>query len=625
MIAQIIPAKRGPLRLAILDYIVPPELEALIRVNQLVTIPLRSKEEFGIVLSLIDKSAVASELKTILGLVHEQPFLDARQISFLQELALLYHTSLGFILKSNLPPLQKRKLKKLPAFELPTTAPTRVATKPYVFTYQTVAEKNDYLVKNIGDLPAGRQVSQTLILVPEVADVVRIFDALPPTAQKNTLTITSDLSVKEQFDVWVALWRQEKTIVIGTRAALFLPFTNLTTIIVDNESHESHKSWDMNPRFHAREAALLLARHHSARTHLIAHTLSAETYYFAKHDVYETVGALAPANRTSSYLIINSRDERRAGNTAHLSETVLEALDRPGSIFLFCQRRGTMSHISCRDCDNVLTCPRCTRSLTYYYKQSELLCHHCYYRQPMIETCAKCGGANIAFFGAGTDAIASQLKKIRPNERRPIIVIDQNTTRTKLPDGDVILVGTQYAWSSIPWERLTIFAFVDADTLLFIPEYRLTERIYCTIRDARFLLPSSAELVIQTNHPEHAVFTNLTNPEAFYTTELAERRAFHYPPYQYLLKIYLGGMSEAAATGEMGRVYTALTRLTEIAKTATITKPFAIFPLFQKGRFWQAMLVKLPYGSYKRDWKQIVATLPENAKVDPNPLTIFGL
>lgn len=620
MIAQIIPAKRGTLRLAMFDYLVPAELESVIKPGQLVLIPLRSKDEFGVIFKLTDIATIdLSRLKSLKSIVNEAPILSQAQLAFLIDMAELYHTSLGYLLKNNLIPLQKRKLKTLIAPTVPH-APQRNIQKPVLFSYGNVAEKKAYLEKIIDPK------QQTAIIVAEVHEAKRVKKLLPEELQKHCIIITSEQSVKETFENWVAVWRGEKTIIIGTRSALFLPYFDLFTIIIDNEGNDSHKSWDAAPRFHAREGAFILAKHHGSAVHLISHTPSVESYYFAKHGVYETATTLLPTTETKKFHIRNVRDERRGGNYMHISTDVLEAIQQQrGSIFLFCHRRGTMSHVSCRDCGNVLVCPRCTRSLTYHHHIQALMCHHCGYGQKMIVTCQKCNGMNIALFGAGTDAIAGQLAKVLPNEKRPIITIDQDKDTVKLPDGDAIYVGTHYAWSSIPWEKIQTMVFVDADTPLFIPEYRLAERLWNEMRDANYLLPDTAELFIQTTHPEHTVFTSLYEPEKFYETELFDRRVFKYPPYQYLLKIFIGGMSETKSKTDIDKLYLHLEKLTDMAKNCTITKPFALSPLLQKGQFWHAILIKIPYSSYKKYWKQIVAALPETCKVDPNPQSIFSL
>lgn len=620
MIAHIIPAKRGTLRLAMFDYLVPTELEGIIKPGQLVTIPLRSKEEFGVVFALAEKGDFdPTRLKSMTAIVNEAPILSHNQLAFLVDMSELYHTSLGYLLKNNLLPLQKRKLKSLIAPTI-SHAPVRAIKKPVLFSYGTVAEKKAYLEKIINPK------EQTAIIVAEVHEIERVRNLLPKELQQHCVTMTSDLSVKDSFEAWVQVWRGEKTIIIGTRSALFLPYFDLTNIIIDNEGNDSHKSWDAAPRFHAREGAFLLAKYHGAAVHLIAHTPSVESYYFAKHNVYETATTLLPTTDTKKFHIRNVRDERRGGNYMHISTDVLEAIQQQrGSIFLFCHRRGTMSHVSCRDCGNVLVCPRCTRSLTYHHHTQSLLCHHCGYGQKMILACQKCNGMNIALFGAGTDAIAGQLAKVLTNEKRPIITIDQDKEEQKIPEGDAIYVGTHYAWSSIPWDKIQTMVFVDADTPLFIPEYRLAERLWNEMRDANYLLPDTAELFIQTTHPEHSVFTSLYQPDKFYEIELFDRKVFKYPPYQYLLKIFIGGMSEAKSKADIDKLYLHLEKLTEMAKNCTITKPFALSPLLQKGQFWHAILIKIPYGSYKKYWKQIVAALPETCKVDPNPQSIFSL
>jgi crossover junction endodeoxyribonuclease RuvC len=282
MIAHVIPAKRMPLSLPFFDYTVSEPDQSRIKIGQLVKIPFRNTEEFGIVYEIDAQTPIKTKpLKTISSIVFEQPLLHKQQLDFLTEISDFYHVSLGFLIKTNLPPLQKRKLEKLKsviATHNITTTPVGTISKPQLCIYRTPTEKTDTLIKKITE-----HTDQTLILVPEMSAIKKITDILPPEIVERLSIITSELNPKELFAAWFAIWSGEKKIIIGTRAALFLPWQNLEHIILDDEGNPNYKSWDMAPRLHTRDAALFLAKNHRAHTTLLSHTPAVETLFFVKN------------------------------------------------------------------------------------------------------------------------------------------------------------------------------------------------------------------------------------------------------------------------------------------------------------------------------------------------------
>ena len=168
-------------------------------------------------------------------------------------------------------------------------------------------------------------------------------------------------------------------------------------------------------------------------------------------------------------------------------------------------------------------------------------------------------------------------------------------------------------------------AFVDADTPLFVPEYRSTEHLWDLLRDAAFRMNETGALYVQTNHPEHPVYANLPNPEAFYAVELEQRKIFGYPPHKYLLKLFFGAATKESGKAEGERLFRQHGGLTKGPTDIKITPPLELFPPFQKGRYWQAIILKLSYADYKQQLRAIMKIVPETWKVDPNPNTLLSL
>ncbi|MBU1613001.1 primosomal protein N', partial [Patescibacteria group bacterium] len=530
MIAEVIPARRMPVCLPFFNYSIPENLRDNILVGQLVKIPLRSKIEFGVVKRIINENNI--KLKEIDEIVCKSPILSASQLDFLQDVSGFYKTSLGFLLKQNLLPLQKRKIQKffLKDFvgnesgkEILNTKADSQMSKPKLHIFQNLEERSKMLERLLA-----RQ-GQILFLVPEVSDIERIIAEMPQIFRSESIVITSDLSEKEMFERWLEIWQGKKRIIIGTRVAFFMPWYNLKTIIVDDEANINHKSWDMAPRLHARDAALFLSRHHNATLHLISHTPSVESYFFAQKDIFALQGELQPTSNMP--IVVNMNDERQWQNFGILSKEVKNRINdaKNEDVFLFINRLGTCGYLACRDCGEAMLCDKCGRALTFLKDTNQFRCNNCHTVQQPLVTCPKCKGQNIRTFAVGTQAVEVEINKLFSD--RTILRVDSdadNLEKLKTPEAKII-IGTQFAWSHINWKRIKLLIFVDIDSSLFIPEYKAAEELWQKLRSALFNM-KNGEVVLQTRKPEHTVFSYIHQPESFYENELKERRALRYPP-----------------------------------------------------------------------------------------------
>lgn len=616
MFAQVIPAKRGKVSLPFFDYKVPEQLEKTLMVGQLVKIPLRKSLELGIIKSLSSTPEVAlKNLKEIDSIYIEHPLLSPDTLNFLEEISVLYHCSLGSLVKSNLPPLQKRKLSKINNSLFPTIS--KSPSKPISKVYSSFKEKIQYIKENVS------KDGQTLIIVPEVQDIQRIANYF----DEEVVQISSYLSVKDYFSAWFKIWKGEIKIIIGTRRALFLSFHKLTTIILDNDAHPSHKSWDSAPRFNARDAALIAIKHYGVQLHVINFNPSVESYFFSKENIFRINGALVSEIKKTPQ-IIDFRAEARAKNFSPLSIPLQEELqESKTSVFLYCNRRGSNAFCMCRDCGNVNTCPNCKRPLVYHESQGLLLCHHCNVKQPMNPVCGVCGGINLARYGAGVEEVYKHVRKLLPRDQREIVQIEGSETMlSKISfDREQIIIGTQLAWNYINWEKLGLMAFIDADIPLYVPEFRSVENAWQLLCDASYRLPKNCSFLVQTNKPEHLVYSSLYDPKEFFEKELELRKTFGYPPFQYLLKLFYGGDSKPAASREAQNLKNTLAQLTKGRSDIKISAPLEMLPSISRGKYWQVIIIKLPYSNYKQLSRMILKIVPEDWKVDPNPLTLLTL
>lgn len=614
-----------PLSLPFLDYSVPEEIKNNIKIGQLVKIPFRNKEEFGVILDIKSSDVAGAKIKLIKEIVFAEPILSKKQLGFLVDISEFYHASLGFLLKGNLLPLQTRKLKKVSPSDKNTSATAGKPGKPFVFIHKNEDERKNIILEKLGTASG-----QSLILVPELTAIQAVLDILPENILARAVAITSELTDKELFTKWLQVWSGEKDIVVGTRTALFFPWFNLTNIILTDEGNANYKSWDMAPRFHTRDAALFLSKHHGAALSLLSHTLSIESYYFAKNKVYDTTSDLEIQSINKTTEIVDMKSEWRGGNRSLMSIDVLDEFkkNKTGDVVFFLNKRGTSGYVGCGDCDHVTKCPNCKLSLTYHQNKNILNCHYCKFSEPMTPVCKKCHGVNVSTHGAGTQLAEELINKITAKtlDPRPIIRVDSDEKDlAKLAgDGDRIIICTQLAWGHLSWSKIKLFVFLDADAPLFIPEYKIIENLWQQLRDVQYKLPATSGFFVQTGHPEHLVFKSLYEPNTFYSEQLAERRILGYPPYKYMLKLLASDPKSAIVEKEAGVVKTKLTGLTKHLSGVRILGPLETSPYYHNGQYWQVVLAKIGYENYKQHTKLILANVPESWKIDPNPNSLIS-
>lgn len=345
--------------------------------------------------------------------------------------------------------------------------------------------------------------------------------------------------------------------------------------------------------------------------------------------------------------IINMKDEKRRGNYGCFGEELMDALkSSSGQAFLFVNRLGSFGYVICRDCGQISICEKCGKPLSYLASSKTLRCNNCRIEMPIMSNCQKCRGENIKTFGVGTQAAEVELKKLFPDKK--IIRLDSdnpnchsresgnrinvnencgfrrndNARDMDVNDG-AIIIGTDYAWPRVNWERLDVMAFLDADAAMFIPEFKTMENIWLNLRDTAFRLPAAAKWFIQTSRPEHLIFSHLYAPNNFYQQELKERKMLGYPPYNYLMRAIISESAREAVEIEAKKAYNILIGLTKKGFAGKIIGPHKTEPYWRKGRYSQVILAKIPYSSYKSDVKLLVSKLTDKWKIDPNPNSIL--
>lgn len=411
-----------------------------------------------------------------------------------------------------------------------------------------------------------RQGRQVLYLVPEIALTTQLTDRLQRVFGEQLLIYHSRFSDNERVEIWQRmLSSREPCVVLGVRSSVFLPFHNLGFVIVDEEHEMSYKQYDPAPRYHARNAAIVLAQMYGAKVLLGSATPAVESYYNAVNGKYGLVELMTryADNPLPEVRTVDMREQRRKrlakGNFSQpLMTEVGKALQREEQIILFQNRRGFAPMIECRECAWIPKCTQCDVSLTYHKRDNKLVCHYCGYTCEVPHICPACKQATVEVRGFGTERIEEDVEALFPDV--PLARMDMDTTRSRNAYQDIIdnfaagksriLIGTQMVTKGLDFDRVSIVGILSADTMLSFPDFRSHERAYQMMsqvagRSGRG--KSRGVVLLQTSQPESPIISQVINHDykGMYNDQLAQRRQFGYPPFTRLIYIYLKHRDEA--------------------------------------------------------------------------------
>ncbi len=630
-VIRVAPVRRLPLNRALFDYLPPEHNTNPLLVGQLCYIPFGKRTEFGVIIEIVDKPEVdVQKLKKIQAVVFQQPAVSLPLVKFLLQIATTYATPLGFLLKSTLLPLQKRKIQKLAkereGEKIISDPKNNNDRQPQLFVYQHTSEKILALERIIATHPTG----QILITTPNNTFLQALVRALPTLIQDHVLVINGSATPKQQFSDWVSVWSGKKRIIIGTRAAIFLPWQNLVAIIMDQEGHPDYKNGDMAPRYETRDLLLQLAHQFLCQLHFVTSAPTVETCYLAAKKIYLSAATSYLPAKFGPHTIINLENERKRGNYGGLSSDVQraikETIERERDVFLFVHRRGSAAYLVCRDCSLIFRCPACKAVLaTHHGRETELMCHACNEHILYPTTCPDCGGASLHERGIGTESIEHEVRSLLENSPTPIERIDSNqpdNNKTRTPEPRII-IGTTQAWQAVSWERVGLFVFIDTDTPLSLPDYQSNERLFQQIFMARAELPKNAEVIFQTNNPEHVVFRGLADPNTFYVSELKTRKMLRYPPFYHLIRLSYGATTAPLVSTETRRFYQQLLNIFGKNQHIALSPPTPETPKIKDRRYWQSLILKIKYGEMDEVLKIVSPAIPMGWKIDISPLSLL--
>jgi primosomal protein N' (replication factor Y) len=412
-----------------------------------------------------------------------------------------------------------------------------------------------YLELMQAELDKGKQI---LYCLPEIALTGQIVKRLQRVLGDKIAVYHSRLNNMERVEIWRAVLAGELS-VVGPRSALFLPFTQLGLVVIDEEHDSSYKQQEPAPRYNGRDVAVFLAHLHGAKTILGTATPSLESWENARREKYGLVsmpqrfgGIAMPAIEVADLRETDEKGTRHPFFTPTLLNAIRETIGRGEQVILFQNRRGFAPVYFCPVCDHTIECVNCDVSLTYHRYQHRLRCHCCGYGATPPESCPACGSPEMKLGGTGTEKIEDELKIFLPDAR--LARMDADTTRGKNALGALlqrfelgeldILVGTQMVTKGLDFEKVGLVGIINADQLLRFPDFRADERAFqlmVQVAGRAGRKHRQGKVIIQAMEKGHPVIKDVIDEDYhnFIRREATNRAEHRFPPFVKMINVQL--------------------------------------------------------------------------------------
>lgn len=429
-------------------------------------------------------------------------------------------------------------------------------------------------------LEAGHQV---LYLVPEISLTTQLTDRLRKVFGNRLLVYHSKFSDSERVDIWRKLLHShEPMVILGVRSSVFLPFAKIGLVVVDEEHEASYKQYDPAPRYNARDAAIMLAHLHGAKTLLGSATPAIDTYYKAQTGKFGLVELLEryQGAQLPDVTVVDMLDSRKRRLTDGLlanpvAENLRHTIKRGRQAIMFQNRRGFAPLIQCTQCGWQPKCQYCDVSMVYHKSIDVMSCHYCGYQMHLPRLCPACGQNSVRIGGYGTERIAEHLHSHFPEAR--VSRMDLDTTRNKDAYQEIIedfaghntdiLIGTQMVSKGLDFANVSMVGVVNADSLLHFPDFRANERAFnmlVQVAGRAGRRNERGQVFIQTSDAANPLLKFISSQDysGYYEYELEQRRRFGYPPFTKIIMLYVKHREEAEAArlatryaGELQKVF----------------------------------------------------------------------
>ena len=409
---------------------------------------------------------------------------------------------------------------------------------------------------------------QVLYLLPEVALTEHLVAKMSAFLPVEIGVWHHFYSSHERTELYDRILKNQIQFVVGTKGAVFAPFTDLGLIVVDEEHESSYKQFDKKPFYHGRDAAFQLAKLHDAKFVMGSATPSYEMQFAVKQQrvVLAELNEKYDGGKAAELMYLNVGELKKAGKMNSMFSdpvqlAIQSAMDLKQRVVVYHNRKGYVPYIECGDCGLTSQCKNCDISLTYYKSSDNQRCNYCGYQQVVPSKCVACGSQDLRLKGTGTEKLAEELSQLFPKAR--VGRFDQQSMRKRddfqrillaFERGEIdILVGTQLLAKGIDIENIGLVVVPDSDMLLHIPDFRSHERAFQQLQQLAGRIGRRAErgvMMIQTYQPEHEVLKALKMGDynGLMETEMEQREVFGYPPFTKLLKIDVKHLDAQVAT-----------------------------------------------------------------------------
>lgn len=612
--------------------------------GQIVSVPLRHETVTAVVIDRVDQP----EIKTkAVEAISPLPPLPQSTLKLMRWLQAFYPAPVGVITQQFIPAnLMHNKqtlapiVKNLP----PPTAPPPLTDEQAAALKQMTAYDTYLLHGRTGsgktrlyqelakaELKKGRSA---LILTPEISLTPQLENEFKSSFSDKVVVMHSSLTSKQRAERWAqVIARDAPLVLIGPRSIIFSPLKDIGLIVID-EAHEPAYKQEQAPYYVTSRVAAYLRDIQNAKLVLGSATPLVDDYFLAltrKKPIIKLTRLARETNQEQVKVkIIDAHDRSLFGRSSYLSSVLVAALEKTLSngeqALLYLNRRGTARIIICGICDWQARCPRCDLALTYHGDTHILRCHVCGFISPAPTTCPKCNNPSVKYLSVGTKAIVSEVARLFPQAN--IARFDSDSPKAErleqryadIKSGKIdILIGTQLLAKGLDLPKLTLVGVVLADTSLQLPDYSVNERTYQLLtqvigRVGRGHL--AGEAIVQTYNPKaRSITCAVTNDwDTFYKAEIAERKAFNYPPFTHLLKLTLARANPKNAE----RAATLLK--TSLPKTVHIDGPAPSFHEKQANKYRWQLVIKSERRSTLVD---IINHLPSGVSWDIDPYNLM--
>lgn len=636
-IAQVIPLTRLKRSLNYFDYSIPKDLQSKIKRGQLVEIPFKKSKIKGVIFSL-EKSSKIQKLKSIEGIIETKPLLKSWQLKLIKYVCENNFVSISILAKMLVPEIPKRVIKsKYQAFQDFYFVKTTVSpllfdnkldqiyadiskNKPVLLRYYNYENKIKVYLKLIKT--AIKNNKQLAVIFPRLIDLQKFYQYMEKY-QDNTSLFLNDMPKGLFYQQWQKINKGEVNIILGTRSAIFAPFKNLDLLIIDQEDDPNHYQEEPNPRYNVKNIALFLNQILKCKLFYISQSPSLNSLYQVQQKNWKYF-EIDKIKSLPDIKIIDRNIELRKGNFSIISDDLFQELEynikRGKKSFLFLNRKGSATMAMCQDCNYIAKCNTCKLPVTVH-QNKKLACHHCHKEYDLILSCPKCKGANIKLTGAGTEKLEADIRDKFPGAK--VLKLDQDTPMAS-QDINIydIIIGTSYAFDYVDWQNIDLAGIMNADTLLYLPDYRSQEKTFNQlIKIASYLnAVKESKLFIQTFIPENYIFESIKKLDykSFYINEIKQRKELSYPPYSKLIRLIYQSYEFMAGQREIDDIY--LNLKNKKLPNTIINPPQLAYTQQLHGRWrWQVILrVK----DKNMDMK-FLSQLPDNVIIDVNPESLI--